>query len=72
MYDRTRDNSFKLKEERFRLDTRKIFFYNEGDQILPQVMDASSLEIFIVRLDRALSILIYLKMSLLTAGGLRL
>lgn len=47
-------------------------FYNKDGQTLPQVMDVSSLEIFMVRLDRALNILIYLKMSLLTAGGLQL
>lgn len=48
------------------------YFYNEGGQTLPQVMDALSLETFMVRLDRALRILIYLKMSLLTAGGLQI
>lgn len=47
-------------------------FYNKDGQTLPQVMDVSSLETFMVRLDRALNILIYLKMSLLTAGGLQL
>jgi len=35
-----------------------------------EVVDAPSLETFQVRLDRALSNLIWLKMSLLTAGGL--
>ena len=35
-----------------------------------EVVDAPSLETFRVRLDRALSNLVWLKMSLLTAGGL--
>ena len=35
-----------------------------------EVVDAPSLETFQVRLDRVLSNLIWLKMSLLTAGGL--
>lgn len=69
MYDRTRGDVFKMKEgTRYKVD----IFYNKDGQTLPQVMDVSSLEIFMVRLDRALNILIYLKMSLLTAGGLQL
>jgi len=35
-----------------------------------EVVEAPSLETFRVRLDRALSNLVWLKMSLLTAGGL--
>jgi len=35
-----------------------------------EVVDAPSLETFKVRLDRALSNLVWLKMSLLTAGAL--
>ena len=58
--DRTRDNSFKLKEGRFRLEIRKKFFYNEGGETLEnrlprEVVDAPSLEMFRVRLDRAFS-----------------
>jgi len=38
--------------------------------MLPRkVVDASSMEVFQIRLDRALSNQIQLKMSLLTAGG---
>ena len=39
-------------------------------RLLREVVDAPSLETFQARLDGALSSLIQLKMSLLTAGGL--
>ncbi|KAK4826316.1 hypothetical protein QYF61_007401 [Mycteria americana] len=49
--DRTRGNSFKLREGRFRLDIRKNFF-NEGGETLNrlprEVVDAPSLAVFMV------------------------
>jgi len=71
-YARTRGNGFKLKVGRFRLDTRKTFFYSEGDEPVEQGACRGgrfpSLETFKVRLDGALSNLILLKMSILIAG----
>jgi len=67
-------NSFKLKESGFTLDIRKIFFMmrvvKPWHRLPREVGDAPFLETFKVRLDGALSNLIYLKMSLLIAGGL--
>jgi len=72
--DRIRGNGFKLKEHRFRLDTRKKFFtvrvVRHWDRLPGEVVDAPSLETIKARLDGTLSNLIELKMSLLTAGVL--
>ena len=58
----------------FRLGIKKKFFtmrvLNHWKRLSRDVADAPSLEAFQVRLDGALSNLIELKMSLLTAGGL--
>jgi len=72
--DRSRGNGFKRKEGRFRLGIGKKRFtlrvVKPWHRLCREVVDAPSLETFTARLDGALSSLIQLKMSLLTAGGL--
>jgi len=72
--DRTRGNCFKLKESRFRLDIRKKFLtmrvVKHWNRLPREVADTPFLETFKARLNGALSNLVWLKMSLLTAEGL--
>jgi len=72
--DRTRSSVFKLREGRFRQDVRRKFFtmsaMNHWNRLCREVLETSSLETFKARLDRALNNLVYLKMSLFTAGEL--
>jgi len=72
--DRTRGDGFKLKEGRIRLDIRKKLFtlrvVKPWPRLPREVVAGPSLETSQARLDGALSNLIWVKMSLLTAGGL--
>ncbi|PKU35023.1 hypothetical protein llap_14672 [Limosa lapponica baueri] len=72
--DRTRGNGFNLKGGRHRLDVRKTFFMMKVVKHwnrVPRVAEhGPSLETFNIRLAVALSNLIWLKMSLIIAGGL--
>ena len=53
--DRTRGNTFKLKDGKFRWDARKKFFTIRVVRLPREVVDASSLETFKIRLDQALN-----------------
>jgi len=72
--DRTRGNSCKLKEGRFRLDIGKKFFpvrvVKHWNRLPREPVAAPSLAVFKARLDGALSTLVWWKMSLLMARGL--
>jgi len=71
---RARSHGFQLREGRFQLDIRKKFFtmrvVKHWNGLPREAVEAPSLETFKARLDGALSNLVWLEMSLLTAGGL--
>ena len=58
--NRTRSNSFKFKESRFRFDIRKKFFImaSHWNRLPREVVDAPSLEVFKARLEGALGNLV--------------
>lgn len=60
--DRTKGNSFKLEEGRFRVDIRRKYFtvrvVRHWNRLPSEVVDAPSLEAFKARLDGALSNLV--------------
>jgi len=72
--DRTRGNSSKLKEGRFRLDIRKKFFtmrvVRPWHRLPREAVAAPSLEVLKARLDGALNNLDWWKVSLPMAEGL--
>lgn len=72
--DRTRGNSFKIKEGRFELDIRKKSFavrmVRQWNRLPRNVVEALSLETRRARLDQALSNLTEQRMSLFFAGEL--
>jgi len=74
--DRTRDNGFKMKEGRCKLDIRKKFFtvivLRPWHRLPREAVAAPSLAVFEARLDVALSNLAWWKVSLPVVGGLEL
>jgi len=73
---RTRGDSFKWKEGRFRLDIRKKFSARRAvrpwHRLPREAVAARSLAVFKARLDGALSNVVWWKVSLPMAGGLAL
>ena len=73
--DRRKGNDFKVKEGGFRLDISKKFFtlrlVRPWPRLPREAVAAPSLAVFKARLDGALSTLVWWKVSLLMAGGLK-
>ena len=71
--DRTRENGFKVRQGRFRLDFRRKFFTQRvvtyWNRLLKEVMDAPSLEAF--KLDVAVGSLVQWLATLHIAAGLK-
>ena len=61
--DKTRGNSFKVEESRFRLDIRRKFFtvrvVQYWSRFPREIVDTPSLEVFKTKLDEALDSLIW-------------
>ena len=70
--DRTRGNSLKLRQGRFRLDIRRIFFTQRvvilQNRLPKEVVDAPSLEAFMASLDVALGSLVWWLVTLHISG----
>ena len=74
--DKTRENGFKLRQGRFRLDIRRKFFtqgvVTHWNRLPKEAVDAPSLQAFRARLDVALGSLVWWLVTLHVAGGLKL